>query len=262
MKKTIFILSLSLSVLCANTSFAQEIPENLKNKIIETSKKKEGWNSQKKEAWVVRQIEAWESINATTFIIPKVEVDKIKTFAQEKFPYHYSKQEQYINEQADALTEIFELKSNFAKEEFDAVFNMLCKENDNNYRIVADKINKIIEYKEEIKNLTIDGMDATTLTITKKVVAQQFPNDYKKQLQALQTQAKMLSSIETAKEQAELEKEQEANKELSKTEIVKSAENAFKKSTLIVNGNGKTVTGIITIVNGQKALIFPACAYS
>ena len=262
MKKTIFILTLSLSMLCANASYAQEIPEDVKNKIIEASKTKDGWNNKKREAWIVRQVEAWESINSTTFIIPKTEVDKIKALAQAKFPYHYSKQESYINEQAEAMTEIFELKSNFAKDEYDSIFNALCKSTENNYRKVADEINNIIEYKEEIKNLTIEGMDATTLAITKKVVAQQFPNDYKKQLQALKKQAKMLDSIEEAKEQAQLEKEKQAPKELSRTDIIKNAENAFKKSTLIVNGNGKTVTGIVTKVNGENALIFPACAYS
>lgn len=262
MKKTIFILTLSLSTLCANSIFAQEIPADIKTKIVEVAKSKKGWSAEKTEAWVERQVEAWESINSTKFSIPQKDTDFIKAEAQKNHPYHYTKQETFIIEQSEALIEIYELKKNFEKDEFEAIYKKLCEEKKNNYKLIAESLASIYDLKEEVKQFAIDGMDATTLAITKKVVAQQFPFDYKQQLKALKKQEKMLDTVQDAKNVVEAQKQKETNKTASKTEIMAKVEDTFKKSTLILSGNNKTATGIVTKINNQLALIFPAVLYS
>ena len=95
MNKIRLFLTLPMFVLMPLFASAQDIPANTKAKIEETAKAK-NISERKREAWINRQIEAWESINAMVFSIPKTDVEKIKTSAQEKFPWHFSKQETFI----------------------------------------------------------------------------------------------------------------------------------------------------------------------
>lgn len=244
-------------------AYAQEVPQDIKAKIVEASKKRTKLSAEKQEAWATRQMEAWESINSTTFSLPKADVEKIKADAQNKFPWWFSKQEPYINEQAEALMEAYELKPNFDAAEFSALLGELSKKHGNNYRKVADELSQIMEAKKEIKEFTVDGMDPTLLEIFKKGLPKQFPNDYAKQLGALKKLAPLVELAQQAKSDNEAKRDSGAKKQpLSVTESVKKAENMFKASTLIITGNGKTATGIVTNIKGQNALIFPASLYS
>ena len=259
MNKITLFLTLPMFVLMPLFASAQDIPANTKAKIEETAKAK-NISERKREAWINRQIEAWESINAMVFSIPKTDVEKIKTSAQEKFPWHFSKQETFIAEQSEALTEIFELKSNFNKGEFEPLFSALRAEKNGDYRAVADALNAAIESKGEIDQFVIEGIDKQLFEIIKKGAAAQYPTDLKAQLAALQ---KMASLVELANEaKASKESAQSAEVKVSRTEQIKKAEEIFKKSTLTINGNGKTATGIVMKVKGENALIFPAELYS
>ncbi len=262
MKKTIFTIGLCLAMFCAGSLYAQEIPADIKTKIQEKAKAKKNWSEEKRANWIERQHEAWESINSAKYSLPKSDVQTIKAKAQEKFPYHYSKQEPFISEQTDALIEAYSQKENFDKAEFDELFKQSCKNNANDFVAVSKEISEAAEIKNEIKDFKIDGMDADTLNITKNVLAQKYKLDYKKQLAELKKQDKMLDSVEDAKKLVEKQKQKENKKALTKNEIIKLAEAQFKKGTLLISGNSKTGTGIITTIDNKTAIIFPATLYS
>ena len=263
MNKILFTLIFAVLAAPAAGVFAQEIPADVKAKIVEASKERKNLSSdEKRQAWVARQTEAWESINSTTFTLPKADIEKIKAQAQKKFPWWFSKQEPYINEQAEALTEIYELKPNFDAAEFGKLLADLSAKNEGNYRAVADEMSKAMDAQKEIKDFSVDGMDATLLAIFKKGLPQQFPNDYAKQLEALKKLVPMMELVQQAQADKEAKEAAPKEKTITRTEAVKKAEDMFKKCTLILNGNGKTGTGIILKIKDQNALMFPASLYS
>lgn len=262
MNRTFTSLILAALTFTPVAVFSQEIPEDVKAKIVETAN-----NAVKKvhrNDWVLRQIEAWESINAMTFNVPDAYVAKIKAAAQKKFPWRFAKQEEFINDQTEALAEVLEMKSQFAKDEFDRLFAAFEKKNHDNYRAVADAFQKAMEQKEEIKNFAIDGMDPSMLEITKQVLAQKFPDNFTEQLKALKKQAEMISLVADAKEIKEAQEQEQAAKAAApkRSEIVKKVEEIFRNSTLNVTGNGKTASGIVSEIDGRRVLIFPASVFA
>ena len=271
MKRIVLISALIFALFGANATFAQEIPEDIKAKIVEAAKNDKK-ASKNQEEWVQRQIESWENIQNTALPLPKAELEKIKTEAQTKFPWIFSKQETYILAQAEALVELFELRSNFDKTEFDAIFQDMMKKYNGNRRKVADNFGKVIEQKDEIKNFTIEGVDATTLSVLKFGVAKQFPMDFQKQIEFLQKQVSIYEIVATAKEEAarKAEKAKSNEPKITKTEAMKAAETYFKQHTLTVVSNDKsekpdaekTGTGLVVSIRGETALMFPASLYS
>ncbi len=262
MNKITLFLTLFASVFVASMVSAQDIPAEIKTKIEETAKANAKISEAKRESWVNRQIEAWDSISIMTFTIPKADVEKIKELAQKKYPYHYSKQEPFIQEQADSLAEILELKTNFAKGEFEPVFEQLKKKNNDNYKAILEELNTIVELKAELDQFTIDGMDANMLSIIKKGVAAQYPTDYNAQLKALKQQAKMMELANEAKETRAEKENQPQEVRIFRTEQIKKAEEVFKKIALTVNGNEKTGTGVVMNIKNTPVLMFPADLYS
>lgn len=263
MNKILFTLIFAVLAAPAAGVFAQEIPADVKAKIVAASKERKNLSSEeKRQAWVVRQTEAWESINSTTFTLPKADIEKIKAQAQKKFPWWFSKQEPFINEQVEALTEIYELKPNFDAAEFEALVADLSAKKDGNYRAVADELAKTMDAQKDIKDFTVDGMDPTLLAIFKKGLPRQFPNDYAKQLEALKKLVPMMELVQQAQADKEAKEAAPKEKTITRTEAVKKAEDMFKKCTLIVSGNGKTGTGIVLKIKDQNALMFPAQLYS
>ncbi len=262
MNKITLILALFASSFLTSVASAQDVPADIRAKIEKTAKANTKIPEHKREAWVERQVEAWQSINAMSFPLPKTDVEQIKNEAQKQFPYHYSKQEAFIADQTEALVEIFELKTNFGKEEFEKLFSELKASKKGDYRAIVTAVNSMLEVKNELDQFAIEGMDATMFAIIKKGVAAQYPTDYKAQLNALKQQANLMALANEAKE-AQAEKEKvPAEVKMSKTEQIKKAEDIFKKSTLILNSNGKTATGIVVKVQNITALMFPADLYS
>ncbi len=262
MNRTFTSLILTALTFIPVAVFSQEIPEDVKAKIVETANDvvKKGHRND----WVLRQIEAWESINAMTFNVPDAYVAKIKAAAQKKFPWRFAKQEEFINNQTEALAEVLEMKAQFAKDEFDRLFAAFEKKNHDNYRAVSDAFQKAMEQKEEIKNFAIDGMDPSMLEITKQVLAQKFPDNFTEQLKALKKQAAMISLVADAKEIKEAKEQEQAAKAAApkRSEIVKKVEEIFRNSTLNVTGNGKTASGIVSEIDGRRVLIFPASVFA
>lgn len=262
MNRTFTSLILAALTFTPVAVFAQEIPEDVKAKIVETANTivKKGHRND----WVLRQIEAWESINAMSFNVPKEYVEKIKAAAQKKFPWTFAKQEEFINDQTEALAEVLEMKALFAKDEFDRLLAAFEKKNPDNYRAVAEAFQKAAEQKDEIKNFTIEGMDPSMLEITKQVLAQKFPDNFAEQLKALKKQAAMMSLVADAKEIKEAQEQEQTAKAAApkRSEIVKQVERIFRNSTLNVTGNGKTASGIVSEIEGRRVLIFPASVFT
>ena len=273
MKRIVFISALFFALSGANCLWAQEIPEDVRAKIVEAAKKDKK-AAKNQEEWVQRQIEAWETIQNTTLPLPKAELKKIKEEAQTKFPWVFAKQETYILTQAEALVELYELKANFDKAEFDSIFQDMMKKYEGNRRKVADNFGKVIELKDEIKNFAIEGVDATTLSVLKFGVAKQFPLDFQKQIDFLNKQTSIYEIVANAKEEAskKLEKEKAGEPKITKTEAMKTAETYFKEHTLTVTSNDKSLedspesektgTGLVVSIRDNIALLFPAALYS
>lgn len=258
MKRYLVIFSLLALSFAYQTSYAQEIPDEIKAKIIEVADAKKLSKDQRNE-WITRQIESWMVVTAAQFDLPKKDVDKLKAEAQEKYPWVYSKQETYIMAQAESLQEINQLKSSFDKGEFDALMAVYQKKYNGDYKKIAEQLYSDVEIKAEIRDMQIEGMDKAMLDVTKKVLASQYPGDLKAQLNALKKQADMMSLAVQAKEEQEAEeKETSQPKEVSRTEMIEKAEAAFKASTLIIAGESKTGTGLVIKVKNVHALIFPA----
>ncbi len=262
MNKITLILALLAASFLTSIASAQDVPADIRAKIEETAKANTKIPEHKREAWVERQVEAWQSIDAMSFPLPKSDVEQIKNEAQKQFPYHYSKQEAFIADQTEALVEIFELKTNFGKEEFEMLFSELKATKKGDYRAIAGEINAMLEVKNELDQFAIEGMDATMFAIIKKGVAAQYPTDYKAQLNALKQQANLMALANEAKEAKEEKANAPAEIKISRTEQIKKAEDVFKKSTLILTSNGKTATGIVVKVQNVTALMFPAELYS
>ena len=262
MNRTFTSLILAALTFTPVAVFAQEIPEDVKAKIVETAntKIKKGHRND----WVLRQIEAWESINAMSFSVPKAYVEKIKAAAQKKFPWMFAKQEEFINDQTEALAEVLEMKEQFTKDEFDRLLAAFEKKNPDDYRAIVEAFGKVAEQKEEIKNFTIDGMDPSMLEITKQVLAQKFPDNFAEQLKALKKQAAMMSLVADAKEIKEEHEEAQKAKAAApkRSEVVKKLEEIFRNASLNVTGNGKTASGIVTEIEGRRVLIFPASVFT
>ena len=261
MKKTLFILSLFVASIASNATFAQEIPADIKAKIAETAAVKKIPES-KRTAWVEKQSESWLVISAMQFDLPKKDVDKLKADAQSKFPYHYSKQENFIMAQGEALQEINQIKSVFEKDEFQKLFDHYCKTCNGNYRKICDKLYADSETKAQIAEFAIEGMDKTMVEIIKKGLTAQYPTDLKAQLKALKKQAEIMAMAQRAKEMESEQKGGEETQEISRSELTKKAEETFKKSTVIIAGKNKTGTGVFVKIKDKIAMLFPPEFYS
>ena len=75
MKRIVFISALFFALSGANCLWAQEIPEDVRAKIVEAAKKDKK-AAKNQEEWVQRQIEAWETIQNTTLPLPKAARDR------------------------------------------------------------------------------------------------------------------------------------------------------------------------------------------
>ena len=91
MKRDLVIFSLLALSFAYQTSYAQEIPDDIKAKIIEVADAKKLSKDQRNE-WITRQIESWMVVTAAQFDLPKKDVDKLKAEAQEKIPGVYLRQ--------------------------------------------------------------------------------------------------------------------------------------------------------------------------
>ena len=156
MKRYLVIFSLLALSFAYQTSYAQEIPDNIKAKIIEVADAKKLSKDQRNE-WITRQIESWMVVTAAQFDLPKKDVDKLKAEAQEKYPWVYSKQETYIMAQAESLQEINQLKSSFDKGEFDALMAVYQKKYNGDYKKIAEQLYSDVEIKAEIRDMQIEG---------------------------------------------------------------------------------------------------------
>lgn len=258
--KIITLIFLS-AFLGAGVAKAQEIPAEIKAKIVAASKERKA-PEDKQRAWARRQIEAWESINTMTFQIPKADVDAIKATAQKKFPWTFAKQEPFISDQVDAFAELADIKKTFDKDDAKTLVDALLKEKDGDYRAVVDALSKDAEIYVEIKETSIEGVDPEMLAALKKAFALQFPTDLTKQREQLRKYESIMSVYNRALEEKRQRENAPQEKKITKSEILQKAEAAFNKSTIIITGNGKTATGIVVEIKGEKALIFPASLYS
>jgi len=265
MKKNFFaaILFSLIALVCAS-SYAQEIPQDIKDKIRAKSAELNPGNESAAKAWTRQQIESWETIQNMTFSIDPDELDAIKAAAQKKFPYEYVKQEAYIGEQAKLASSISEFKTMLGKDDYKAIRKALEASGKTDLTEITELLRKQSAAKIELQNLNAGAMDPTTFAIAKEVIKKQFPTDYVAQLAALKKQMHIADSPNAAAPDGAIVgigADAAAAKVLTVNEKLAEARKVFQSETLLVSGAAKGVALAIQMT-GKQVLLVPFSCYS
>ncbi len=269
--RNLFALIVSCAAIVSATSFAQEIPADLKAQISAKAKELHPDNQAAAKSWQSRQIEAWETIQNMTFPVDEEELNLIKAAAQKKFPYEYSKQENFISEQANLAAGMSEYKTQFGLDTYKALRKALEAKGITDLNEVNESLRKQLAAKLSLDSFRPAGVDQTTLNVAKEVVAKLLPGDFEAQLKQLKTQFKVEDAQE-AKDSGALHSSpiaggsptqslQDTKRNIPISERQKIARDTYQKQTFLVDGAVKCAA--ITIeLNGRQVLLAPFSAYS
>ena len=269
--RNLFALIVSCAAIVSAASFAQEIPADLKAQISAKAKELHPDNQAAAKSWQSRQIEAWETIQNMTFPVDEEELNVIKAAAQKKFPYEYSKQENFISEQANLAAGMSEYKTQFGLDTYKALRKALEAKGITDLNEVNESLRKQLAAKLSLDSFRPAGVDQTTLNVAKEVVAKLLPGDFEAQLKQLKTQFKVEEAQE-AKDSGALHSSpiaggsptqslQTTKRNIPISERQKIARDTYQKQTFLVDGAVKCAA--ITIeLNGRQVLLAPFSAYS
>lgn len=262
-----FTLLILGAALAAASTLAQEIPADIKEKLVVKSAEVNPDSEQAARAWVRKQATAWETIQYMDFAGDPQILKMVKEEVEKLFPLDFLKQESYLSAHGDQIAVITEYKAKLGDEDYEFIKGQYLKDNKFDLQKFTEYLIKQSMAKDSLNSLAKpDAVDDMTFTITKEVAKKKFPGDYMAQMGAIKEQLGILSDAEqenaddaqpgVAKDSAATEKPK------SISELNQLSKDIFQQNTLSMEGpNGKATFTLIEI-KGRQVLIGPASAYS
>ncbi len=267
------VLCVAAALLSASAS-AQEIPAELKAQIESKAQELHPNDKAAERSWRNRQIEAWESIQNMTFSVDEEELNLIKSAAQKKFPYEYSKQENFINEQANLASGMSEYKAQFGPQVYKAMRESLNAKGITDLNEIVESLRRQLSAKAYLESFSPSGVDPAALKVAAEVVAKLFPSDYEAQLKQLKTQFN-ISEIQGSQNGAPLLQNgpvangggaanplQNPNENVPLFERQKIIRDTYQRQSFFVEGGAAKCIALAMELNGRRVLLAPFSSYS
>lgn len=260
------VLCVAAALLSASAS-AQEIPAELKAQIESKARELHPNDKAAERSWRNRQIEAWESIQNMTFSVDEEELNLIKSAAQKKFPYEYSKQENFINEQANLASGMSEYKAQFGPQVYKAMRESLNAKGITDLNEIVESLRRQLSAKTYLESFSPSGVDPAALKVAAEVVAKLFPSDYEAQLKQLKTQFN-ISEIQGSQNGPVADGGGAANplqnpdKNVPLFERQKIIRDTYHKQSFFVEGGAAKCIALAMELNGRRVLLAPFSSYS
>lgn len=148
--------------------------------------------------WMKKQSMSFESISYMNIDgIGEKELNSIKAQAAKKFPNEYTKQEEYITNNATAMASVAALGEGIDPKIFSEIKAVALTECADDITMFSTYVAKQLEAKKYIETLKpSDKEDPVTFAVTKQVLEKTFPYNYTKQLAELQKRTGMQESAQ------------------------------------------------------------------